>query len=67
MGVEGGNVMPIFLPNLWYPNDNYPLSQQQINWGRDEDTPNVYVPYDLLEVNHSNRRRAHWNVRSPES
>jgi len=46
-------------PNEWFPTDNYPLTQPEINWGKNED---LYVLYDLGEPNHSNRRRAHWTL-----
>lgn len=51
------NTMVNFPPANWIPTQNYPLTQAEINWGRNE---NLYVPYDLGEVNHNNRRRGHW-------
>jgi uncharacterized protein (DUF1800 family) len=44
-------------PEQWFPTQNYPLTQSEINWGKNEDR---YTPFDLAEVNHNNRRRAHW-------
>ncbi|MCH2061106.1 MAG: DUF1800 family protein [Verrucomicrobiales bacterium] len=44
-------------PQQWFPTQNYPLTQSQINWGKNEDR---YTPFDLGEVNHNNRRRAQW-------
>ncbi len=44
-------------PQQWFPTQNYPLTNNQINWGKNEDR---YTPFDLGEVNHNNRRRAQW-------
>ena len=44
-------------PAQWFPTQNYPLTQSEINWGKNEDR---YTPFDLGEVNHNNRRRAQW-------
>jgi uncharacterized protein (DUF1800 family) len=44
-------------PEQWFPTRNYPLTQAEINWGKNEDR---YTFFDLAEVNHNNRRRAHW-------
>jgi len=44
-------------PNEWFPTQDFPLTRQQINWGRNEDD---YTFFDLGEVDSNNRRRAHW-------